>query len=34
MNKFTLYWRGGKRQVVEGDDPANTMTRAGYGAYE
>lgn len=31
MKKFTLYWRDGKRQVVEGSDPADAMNRAGYG---
>lgn len=31
MKKFTLYWRDGKREVVEGSDCADAMTRAGYG---
>lgn len=31
MEKFTLYWRDGKREVVEGYDCADAMTRAGYG---
>lgn len=30
--KFTLYWRDGKREIVEGDDAADAMTNAGYGA--
>lgn len=32
MNQFTLYWLGGKRQVVEGSDIAAAMMNAGYGA--
>lgn len=31
LNKFTLYWLGGKSQVVEGGDIADAMNRAGYG---
>lgn len=31
MNKYTLYWLGGKREVVEGNDIADAMNRAGYG---
>lgn len=30
MPKFTLYWRTGDREVVEGRNPAEAMTRAGY----
>lgn len=29
--KFTLYWRDGKREVVQGRNPAEAMTLAGYG---
>lgn len=29
--KFTLYWRDGKRQVVEGATIAAACTSAGYG---
>lgn len=32
MPPFTLYWRGGKKQVVHGADPADAMNRAGIGA--
>lgn len=31
MNTFTLYWRGGKRQVVTGDTIDAAFTNAGYG---
>lgn len=33
MQKFTLYWRTGDRQVVEGcgDTPADACNRAGIG---
>ncbi|MFA6536899.1 MAG: hypothetical protein WCT18_00695 [Patescibacteria group bacterium] len=29
MNKFTLFWSDGKRQVVEGKDLADACLRAG-----
>lgn len=29
--KFTLYWRTGDREVVQGRNPAEAMTLAGYG---
>ncbi len=29
--KFTLYWKTGDREVVEGRDIAEAMTLAGYG---
>ena len=29
--KFTLYWRTGKREVVQGRTIAEAMTLAGYG---
>lgn len=32
MAKFTLYWRTGDREVVEGRTPEEAMTLAGYGA--
>jgi hypothetical protein len=28
--KFTLYWRTGDREVIEGRDTADAMRRAGY----
>jgi hypothetical protein len=31
MNKFTLYWRTGDREVIEGETVARAMTAAGYG---
>lgn len=31
MKKFTFYWLTGKREVLEGTDPANAMNEAGYG---
>ena len=31
LQKFTLYWLDGKREVVEGSGIADAMTRAGYG---
>ena len=31
MNTYTLYWRTGKRETVQGADPAQAMTLAGYG---
>lgn len=30
MNTYTLYWREGISEVVQGDDPAQAMTLAGY----
>ena len=30
MAKFTLYWLTGKKEVVEGNDPAQAMTLRGY----
>lgn len=32
MKQFTLYWLDGKREIVEGADPADAMNNAGYGA--
>ena len=29
-NKYTLYWKTGDREVVEGPTPAKAMTLAGY----
>lgn len=29
--KFTLFWRTGQREVVQGRTPAEAMTLAGYG---
>ena len=29
--KFTFYWRGGSRQVLQGDTPTNALNEAGYG---
>lgn len=29
--KFTFYWRTGKRDVLEGRDPAEALTKGGYG---
>lgn len=29
--KYTFYWRDGKREVLEGRDPAEAMTLRGYG---
>ena len=31
MNTYTLYWRTGKRETVQGENPAQAMTLAGYG---
>lgn len=31
MNTYTLYWLTGKRETVQGNDPARAMTLAGYG---
>ena len=31
MKKYILHWRDGKTETVEGDNPADAMTRAGYG---
>lgn len=31
MNTYTLYWLDGKRETVQGADPAQAMTLAGYG---
>lgn len=31
MNTYTLYWLTGKRETVQGDDPAQAMTLSGYG---
>lgn len=28
--KFTLFWKTGQREVVEGDTPSQAMTLAGY----
>lgn len=30
MNTYTLYWRTGKREMVQGPDPAQAMTLSGY----
>jgi len=30
MNKFTLFWLTGKREVVEGNDIVDAMNKAGY----
>lgn len=30
MKTYTLYWRTGKREIVQGDDPAQAMTLRGY----
>ena len=32
MKTYTLYWLDGKREIVNGYDPADAMNRAGYGA--
>jgi hypothetical protein len=29
--KFTFYWRDGKREVLDGKDPADAMNKRGYG---
>lgn len=29
MNKYTIYWLDGSRQVVEGEDVADAFNRAG-----
>ena len=29
--KFTYYWRDGRREVLDGDDPADAMNKRGYG---
>ena len=31
MAKYTLYWKTGDREVVEGATPAQAMTLVGYG---
>ena len=31
MKTFTLYWRGGTKETVTGNDIADAMNRAGYG---
>ena len=31
MSKFTLYWKDGKRSVVEGSTIEDAFTTAGYG---
>lgn len=31
MHKFTLFWRDGTKEVVEGTYIGNAFTRAGYG---
>lgn len=31
LEKFTLYWKSGDREVVEGQTVEDAMTRAGYG---
>jgi hypothetical protein len=31
MNKYTLFWRTGNRQVVTGPDAASAMNNAGIG---
>lgn len=28
---YTLFWRHGKTELVEGNDPADAMNKAGYG---
>ena len=30
MNTYTLYWKTGDREIVEGDTPGQAMTLAGY----
>lgn len=32
MQKYTLYWLTGQREVVEGNTPEEAFTKAGYGA--
>lgn len=31
MEKFTFYWLTGNKNVLEGEDPANALTLAGFG---
>jgi hypothetical protein len=31
MKTYTLYWLDGKREVIQGNDIADAMTKAGYG---
>lgn len=31
MKKFTLFWLDGKSEIVEGNNVADAMTKAGYG---
>lgn len=31
MKTFTLFWLSGTTELVEGNDPADAMTKAGYG---
>jgi len=30
--QFTFYWRDGKRTMCVGNDPADALTKVGYGA--
>jgi hypothetical protein len=30
MNKYTLYWKDGKRELVTGTNISDAFTRAGY----
>ena len=32
MSKFTFFWLNGTRDVLEGQDAADAMNKAGYGA--
>jgi len=32
MNEYTLFWLGGKTEIVKGDTPHEAMNNAGYGA--
>ena len=31
MKNYTYYWRDGKREVLQGRDPADALTQRGYG---
>lgn len=31
QQKFTFFWRDGKREVLTGSDPASALNQAGYG---
>lgn len=34
MNKYTFYWKNGRREVLEGNDVIDALMKAGYSAID